>query len=199
MRPRTNDAVGSTDRWDAVGLIDRREVLGSIAAIGLVGLAGCTGEETVEPVSLDGELSCDVCGMIIEDHPGPVGQIHFEDDTEEGGRPAQFCSAICTYEYRFDAEDAGRTAIETFLTDYSTVDYDVYEEAGIVHITSHVGADAFGPESSLTLVIGSDSIGAMGPAIVPFGEPDDAAEFADEHGGELFDPADVDRELIEAL
>jgi len=66
--------------------------------------------------------------MIIADHPGPVGQIHFEDDEPEGGRPGQFCSSTCTYTYRFDAEDAGRTVRAAFLTDYSLVDQEVFQE-----------------------------------------------------------------------
>lgn len=178
---------------------DRREVLGAVTVVGVGAVAGCVGEAEVEPISLAGERTCDVCGMIVEDHPGPVGQIHFEDDTEEGGRPAQFCSSLCTYEYRFDAEDAGRTVLETFLTDYSRVDYDVYEEAGIVHITSHVEAETFGPEATLTFVVGSDVVGAMGPAIVPFGDRENASSFVADLGGDLFGHDEIDRELVEAL
>lgn len=178
---------------------DRRRLLGAVAAIGIGGLAGCTGSSNVEPISLAGDRSCDRCGMIIEDHPATVGQIHFEDDSEEGGRPAQFCSGICTYGYLFDARDEGRTVLETFLTDYSSVDYDVYEEAGIVHITSHVEADAFAPESALTIVVGSDVKGAMGPALVPFSDEDDAESFTGEYGGQRYDPDEIDRELIEAM
>ncbi len=119
--PSTARSDAQTNRSAHESPLSRRALLGGVAAAGVAGLAGCAGDESasISPVSIDEDQACDQCGMIVSDHPGTVGQVHFEDDEPEGGRPAQFCSGTCTYRYRFDAEDQGRTALATFLTDYS--------------------------------------------------------------------------------
>lgn len=184
-------------------LISRRQVLAGAAGSAMVTATGCLGGgqegDSVSPVTLDGERACDQCGMIVGDHPGPVGQIHFADDEPEGGRPGQFCSSVCTYRYRFDAEDAERTPLATFLTDYSRVTEEVSEEGSDTRISSHVAADSFSQTTTLTVVVGSTVVGAMGPALVPFGNEADAAAFVDEYGGESISAESVDRGTLEAL
>ena len=181
--------------------LGRRRVLLGVAGGASLALAGCLGDDgsDVDPIALDGERACDQCGMIVEDHPGPVGQIHFAGDEPEGGRPARFCSSTCTYTYRFDAMDEGRDPVATFLTDYSTVDYEVFEEGDDVLFSSHVGADAFAPLSSLTVVAGGDVVGAMGPELIPFSDGDDVDAFRDSYGGTAMDAEDVDRATVDAL
>ncbi|OYR67439.1 hypothetical protein DJ79_09130 [Halorubrum ezzemoulense] len=107
-----NQPTSAPDRREN---IPRRRLLAGLAAGGAAAVAGCAGggSESVSPVSIDDDQACDQCGMIVADHPGTVGQVHFEDDEPEGGRPAQFCSGTCTYTYRFDAADAGRTPRRT--------------------------------------------------------------------------------------
>ncbi|WP_066416319.1 nitrous oxide reductase accessory protein NosL [Halorubrum aethiopicum] len=184
----------------------RRRVVGAVASGVPLALAGCLGggsdgdgEASISPVSLDGERACDQCGMIVRDHPGPVGQVHFADDEPEGGRPAQFCSSVCTYTYRFDAEDGGRDPLATFLTDYSTVDQEVFEEGEDVMFSSHVESSAFARTTELTVVAGSDVIGSMGPELIPFSEGSDVESFVAEYGGEPMDAEAVDRGTLEAL
>ena len=182
--------------------ITRRRALSGVAVVLPVSLAGCLGGDpaaSIEPIALDGQRACDECGMIIEDHPGPVGQVHFETDEPEGGRPAQFCSSVCTYTYRFDAEDAGRQPILTFLTDYSRVDEEVFRAGGDVLFSSHVEAAAFAPTSELTVGVDSEVTGAMGPAIVPFGDDADVESFLAEYGGQSMDAEAIDRGTLEAL
>ena len=181
--------------------VSRRRLLAGVAAAGTAAVAGCAGGESnsVAPLSIDDEQACDQCGMIVADHPGTVGQVHFEDDKPEGGRPAQFCSGTCTYTYRFDAEDAGRTPVATFLTDYSAVDQEVFEEGGDTMFSSHVEREAFARESALTVVARSDVIGAMGPDLIPFTDDGDVDEFVAEHGGEAMPASEVDRATLEAL
>jgi len=137
--------------------------------------------------------------MIIADHPGPVGQIHFEDDEPEGGRPGQFCSSTCTYTYRFDAEDAGRTVRAAFLTDYSLVDQEVFQEGSDTMFSSHVEREAFSRMIDLTVVARSEVVGAMGPELIAFGEEEDVESFVEEYGGEPMAAEDVDRGTLEAL
>ncbi len=174
----------------------RRLLVGCAGAIALAS-AGCLGDDDVEPISLGGERACDVCGMIIADHPGPVGQIHFVDDEPEGGRPAQFCSSTCAYTYRFDAADAGREPLATFLTDYSLVDQAVIDHGDDVAFSSHVEADAFSSTAELTVVVGGDVIGAMGPDPIPFSDDADVDAFLAEYGGEPVDAESVDRATVD--
>lgn len=184
-------------------LTSRRQLLVGLSGGAAAATAGCLGgsqeDESVAPIALDGERACDQCGMIVGDHPGPVGQIHFADDEPEGGRPGQFCSSICTYTYRFDAEDEERTILETFLTDYSQVDEEVYQEGSDMRISSHVAADAQSQTSTLTVVADSEVVGAMGPALVPFGDESDATAFVDDYGGESMAAESVDSATLEAL
>jgi nitrous oxide reductase accessory protein NosL len=179
----------------------RRRLLAGVGAGLSLAAAGCLGEETasIAPISLDGERACDQCGMIIEDHPGPVGQVHFEDDGPEGGRPGQFCSSTCTYTYRFDAEDAGRTPLATFLTDYSLVDQTVFEAGSDTMFSSHVEREAFSRTTDLTVVARSDVVGAMGPELIPFGDSADVDAFVATYGGEPMAATDVERSTLEAL
>ena len=184
--------------------VSRRELTTGLAGGVTVALAGCldgdagdTGD--VSPHDLDGERACDQCGMIVEDHPGPVGQIRFADDEPEGGRPGQICSSTCTYTYRFDAEDDGRDPIATFLTDYSLVEQDVFEAGSDTMFSSHVEREAFSPTTELTVVARSGVAGAMGPELIPFSDADDVEAFVETYGGEPRDAEDVDRGTLEAL
>ena len=179
----------------------RRRLLAGVGVGLSLAAAGCLGDESasITPISLDGERACDQCGMIIEDHPGPVGQVHFEDDEPEGGRPGQFCSSTCTYTYRFDAEDAGRTPLATFLTDYSLVDQEVFREGSDTMFSSHVESEAFSQTTELTVVARSEVVGAMGPELIPFSDDDDVDAFVDEYGGEPMPAEDVERSTLEAL
>ncbi|SMO50906.1 nitrous oxide reductase accessory protein NosL [Halorubrum cibi] len=198
MKERTGSAASAPR--------SRRRVLGGVASAVPLALAGCLGGgsggdggASISPVSLDGERACDQCGMIVRDHPGPVGQVHFADDEPEGGRPAQFCSSVCTYTYRFDAEDGGRDPLATFLTDYSTVDQEVFEEGGDVMFSSHVESSAFARTTELTVVAGSDVVGSMGPDPIPFSEESDVEAFVAEYGGQPMDAEAVDRGTLEGL
>ncbi|MFP4625304.1 MAG: nitrous oxide reductase accessory protein NosL [Natronomonas sp.] len=186
-------------RSESWSMIDRRRMLGAMGtgAVGL--LAGCLGgEELPEPVDLDDGQACDQCGMVIEDHPGPVGEIYFEDNApDDRDGPAWFCSSICTYTYRFDRTDEGWSPIVTYLTDYSTVDYTVSGDDN--GISAHLAADDFAAESDLMLVVRSQITGAMGKAIVPFGDEAEAESFADTYDGETIDPGEITRELVDEM
>jgi nitrous oxide reductase accessory protein NosL len=182
--------------------ITRLRAIAGVALVLPVSFAGCLGGDSTasfEPITLSEQRACDECGMILEDHPGPVGQVHFEDDEPEGGRPAEFCSSVCTYAYRFDSEDAGRQPLVTFLTDYSRVDKEVFRAGGDVLFSSHVEAAAFAPTTELTVVVGSEVSGAMGPAIVPFGDDAVVESFLAEYGGQTMDVEAVDRGTLEVL
>ncbi|WP_324761068.1 nitrous oxide reductase accessory protein NosL [Haloarcula montana] len=174
----------------------RRDVLTGTAA--LLTLAGCqSGGEPSAPVTIAADENCDQCGMVISEHPGPVGETYYRNNTPtRHGEPARFCSTICTYRHRFAKEQEGWTPATTFLTDYSAVDYEVRTDGGATVLTRHLDASAFAASTELTVVANSDVESAMGTAIVPFGDEGDAESFTEEYGGQTLPAEDIQRELV---
>ncbi len=188
-------------RFERDATTDRRAVLTAVGGGFTVRLAGCLGDrdrETPAAVSLDDGQACDQCGMVIEQHPGPTGQVFFEDHPPDREGPAWFCSGTCTYSYRFDREDDGETPIITYLTDYSAVEYSV-DDGDEPSVSAHLAAEEYRDEADLSVVVASDVIGAMGPDLIPFTEASDAEAFAAEYGGDVQAASDVDRELVDSI
>lgn len=181
----------------------RRSLLAAGGGLAAVGLAGCLGGSTAggelpEPVSLDGEQACDECGMIIQDHPGPTGQIYFESLPADRDGPAWFCSGICAYVYRFNRVAEGATPTITYLTDYSSIEYELSDDAD-PFISPAIAAETFAPESELFAVVGSGVRGAMGADVIPFSVREDADSFASTHGGSVRPASEIDRNLIDGI
>lgn len=181
----------------------RRKLLAATAAGFGATLTGCLdGEEVPEPVALDAGQACDVCGMIIDGHPGPVGQTFYRDNRPEGrdeDEPAWFCSNTCLFEFYYERSEEGWEPLIHYTTDYSAVDYEVFEDGPSQFITAHPEAEAFADGETTTLVADSDVLGAMGPSLVPFTDPDDAEAFHADYGGEVMSFGDVTRQLIDSL
>ncbi|MFC7028291.1 nitrous oxide reductase accessory protein NosL [Halomicroarcula sp. GCM10025324] len=186
-----------SDPWPSD--VSRRQVL--MAGAGLIAFGGCLGDgDRPAPIALDGGQSCDQCGMIIDQHPGPAGQTYYRENSPPGhDPPARFCSTICTYRHRFAASDRGWRVQVTYLTDYALVDYEVRSEGGSQFISAHLGGEVFAPADQLEVVVGSDVVGAMGPALVPFSDTDAADDFVATHGGERIAAESISRELLESL
>ncbi|RQG91817.1 nitrous oxide reductase accessory protein NosL [Natrarchaeobius chitinivorans] len=170
----------------------RRSVLVGVGALAVGGLAGCLGDEgpaetaPAEPIALTDGETCDVCGMVIEDHHGPAGQLFFEDgEPEDRDGPARFDSLVELRNYLEERTQRGWELREAFVTDYSSVQYDLVERNGTTYVSSHVDAAAFADATTLSYVVDSAVEGAMGPDYVPFSEAADAEEFVDENGGEI--------------
>jgi nitrous oxide reductase accessory protein NosL len=184
--------------------VSRRTVLVGSALTGLTALAGCLGgdedADAPDPITIEAGTSCDNCTMAIVDYPGPVGESFYEDAEELLGddRPAQFCSTRCTYAFTFDHEEES-DPIATYVTDYSSVDYEIDTGGDAPEISSHVEAEYFAPAADLTYVVDSEVEGAMGASIIGFSDPDDAAAFQDEYGGDRYEHEDVTRELLMSL
>jgi copper chaperone NosL len=182
-------------RHTAVDTTRRRVLLGTAAAVALAGCSG-TGDRP-EPISLSGDVSCDQCGMVIEQHPGPSGQTYYQEHSVEGhDPPARFCSTICAFRHRYAKEPQGWQPQVTYLTDYSTVDYGISEADGTRVISAHLAAEAFAPTEELEVVAGTDVEGAMGPALIPFSNSEDAEAFASEYGGDVIAAANISQELV---
>jgi copper chaperone NosL len=168
----------------------RRRVLlagGTVLAASLAGCAGDGDEAPPAPVALTAGMDCEVCGMVVANHPGPNGEIFYADNTPaDHDNPARFDSLRgCLFPYYFEHERKDWTATAVYVTDYSAVDYEVTERKGDTFISSHTGADSFTDATEATYVVGSGVQGAMGPDFISFGEGTDADEFVADHGGEV--------------
>lgn len=182
------------------GSITRRHVLGTGGAVIAGAVAGCLGGDGTAPaaVSLAGGLQCDVCGMVIEKHPGPNGQAFFAENGPEAHEPpARFDSLKqCLFPYLFERRARGWSETGVYVTDYSGVDYDVGDEGDTTVISSHPEAAAFADATGLHYVVGSDVEGAMGPDFVPFSERSDADDFVIEYGGDVLAYGDIDEAIV---
>lgn len=182
----------------------RRAVLSGATLVAVGALAGCVGDEgeVPEPIAIQTGQICDNCTMEIVEYPGPVGQSFYEDPTDvlpgDEDRPAQFCSSLCTYAFTFEHEDDAKPDV-VYLTDYSSVDYEIDESGEDPEISSHVEAEAFARADELTLVADSEVMGAMGTSMIGFSDADGADEFQDEHGGDSYEHDEVDQQLIMSL
>lgn len=186
----------------------RRHMLRVLTAGGVACLAGCLGgsDEVPDPISLDGnDQLCDSCNMVVENHPGPVGQAFYLDDAptalpeDRDDGIAWFCSTLCTYRFVLEEVEYGHEPVVVYSTDYSSVDYRLSDDGGATVISAHVEADAFEDVSALTFVVDSDVQGAMGSSLIGFTDANDAESFVAEHGGDRFTDEDITDELIAAL
>ncbi|QZX99080.1 nitrous oxide reductase accessory protein NosL [Halobaculum rubrum] len=167
-------------------------------------MAGCAGlgggDEDAGPaaVTVPGDATCDVCGMVISKHPGPSSEVFYEGQTPNGhANPARFDS---TWEaFQFDDEHEDWTRSSFYVTDYSTVDYEIRTDGGQRLISRHVEASSFAPAESVTFVAGSSVVGTMGADLLAFTEESDAESFRSEHGGELVTLDAVTPTLISQL
>jgi nitrous oxide reductase accessory protein NosL len=169
--------------------VPRRAVLAGASGVAAASVAGCLGGDGSAPpaVAVAGAAACDECGMVISKHPGPNGEIYWEEtEPESHDAPFHFDSLKqCFFPHYFEGTDAGRSLDAAYVTDYSAVDYSVQSQDGSSYVTSHTDADAFADATELEYVVESDVEGAMGPDFVPFSDSDDAEAFASEYGGSV--------------
>lgn len=183
----------------------RREVLVGAALAGAGSIAGCLGDEDVpeeapEPVALDGGKLCDVCGMVIEDHFGPNGQVFYADEYPPGREgPAWYDSVRELFVDRFAQEERGHEPVATYVVDYARVDYEVREQGGTGYLSTHVEADSFVDAEDVVFVVESAVEGAMGPDLVPFTDEGVAESFVDAEGGRIAEYDDVTLDLLNEL
>jgi nitrous oxide reductase accessory protein NosL len=184
--------------------VTRRTVLAGGVALA-VGLAGCQGPNDgngsmPDPVTLTQADQCEVCGMIIANHPGPSTEIFYEDEQPSGHEnPARFDSTWEAFQYDFERQNMGWTRSAFYVTDYSTVDYELTTDAGDTLISTHVRAEDFVDATTVTFVVGSEVKGAMGRDLIAFSAQADAEAFQAEHGGDLRAFDEVTEQTIAGL
>ena len=185
--------------------MERRKFLRGSGVACAGALTGCLGgsseEDAPEPIDLSGEKFDDEGGMKIGDHGGPNGQIFYADNSPEGHEnPAWFHTLVFgMFPYHFDRLSRGWEAEAVYVTDYSTVELSLPEDEERPQIPSPTAPDTFADATELTYVAESTALGGMGPALPPFSDEDEAAEFADEYGGRTVGFDDINRQLIESL
>jgi copper chaperone NosL len=187
----------------------RRAFLAAGATTAAVSLAGCLGGDDgddeptgpkPDPIDLSGGKVDDQGGMIIGEHFGPNGQLFYVDNSPEGhDNPAWFHTlSVGLFPYYLAHEREGWTARAIYVTDYSTVDYELTTVEGQTYISTHTAADTFGDAESMSYVADSGVHGGMGKELIPFSAEDDAASFVETHGGRRLAFDDVDSEFLQS-
>lgn len=177
----------------------RRSALCTVGLLTVVSTSGCTdldifsGDEDTSPVEVSNSEDCEECGMIVEDHPGPIGQGYYENNGEE--EPKHFCSGYCLYEYTFKQENEGNDSISLFLTDYSEVDYSVNNNN---ELSAHTDVGHLVDADELHIVFDTDVEGAMGSAFIPFSDESDATDFAETHDGMVSEHDKITPEIVDS-
>ena len=182
--------------------MDRRTTVAALGSLlGTGGLAGCLGGSSrPDPVDLSGGKADDQGGMIVGKHGGPNGQIFYANNRPEGhDNPAWFHTlAFGLFRYYFRHERRGWEATAIYVTDYSSLDYELEARDGRLYMPAPTAAETFGDGRAMTYVMESDVHGGMGPELHPFSAADDARAFVEEHGGRTVGFDDVTPQLIAA-
>ncbi len=122
------------------------------------------------------------CGMIVEDHEGPKGQLTLEG-TEEA---LWFTSARDTLAFLL-LPDEPKNVAAVYVTDMGDVAWEHPETSEGTWIDARTA----------WYVIGSRKLGGMGqPEAVPFSSREAAESFAAENGGEVVDYPSMPRDYI---
>jgi nitrous oxide reductase accessory protein NosL len=138
--------------------------------------------------------------MVIPNHPGPTSEIFYRDQEPSGHEnPARFDSTWEAFQYDFERRNRGWTRVAFYVTDYSTVDYELTTDAGDTLISTHVEATDFADATAVTFVVGSEIKGAMGRDLIAFSREADAEQFQRDYGGELRTFNQVSEQTIAGL
>jgi nitrous oxide reductase accessory protein NosL len=181
--------------------VTRRRVLqtgGVLLGASLAGCAGGGGGDVPAAISLTEGQQCDVCGMVVQKHPGPNGQVFFRENAPAGhDNPARFDALKqCLFPYLWEKQQLGWKAAVIYVTDYSGVDYNVNTSGGRAFMSSHPESEAFADARDLYYAVESEVEGAMGYDFMPFSAEDDATAFAEEWGGQVIEFGDIDETLV---
>lgn len=117
------------------------------------------------------------CQMNMLEHPGPKAQVHL---TGLPGTPLFFSQVRDAVAYLRMPEQSHAIAAVYVSDMASAVSWEI------------PGADNWIPASAAHYVVGSSRTGGMGaPELVPFSDAASAAQFAQRHGGQVQELADI--------
>lgn len=182
----------------------RRRVLLAGAGAATVSVAGCLGtgggSEPPDAVTVSEGATCDVCGMVIRQHPGPTAEIFYRDQEPNGhDNPARFDSVWEAYQYEFEKEKADWADVAFYVTDYSAVTYETSTDGDDTLISRHYEAPSFAAVDDVVYVVGSEVKGTMGRDLLGFSDRSDAEAFQSEWGGSLTPHDGVTPEIVAGL
>jgi len=146
------------------------------ASIVTLAMAGCADEaKTVQPQEIAQGTACSLDGMLLQDFPGPKGQIHYD-----AGPPDFFCDTMEMVSIYLRPEEQKR-AVAVFTQDMGRADWKQPSGHWIDAKTAFY-------------VHGSSRQGSMGPTLASFARKQDAEAFAKEYGGTVlrFDEITLD-------
>ncbi|SDO42276.1 copper chaperone NosL [Halomonas shengliensis] len=126
--------------------------------------------------------SCHVCGMLIDEHPGPKGQAFMAAQ----GEALKFCSTMDLFAFLKQPENETQVS-HAYVHDVAAAPWATPDD------------EAFVPASEATYVVGHDQRGAMGHTLASFADEADAVAFREAHGGELVSFAEIDLDLLGRL
>jgi nitrous oxide reductase accessory protein NosL len=197
--------------------IHRRRALQVIGLGVITGSTGCLGalqpdnRNSPDPIDLSGDKLDFYGGMKIGMHGGPNGQIFYKHNEPEpvGGTSsgserqddiAWFHTLVHgLFPYHFERMNRGWEAAAIYVTDYSATDWEVVERENNTYMPAPTASETFRDATGLSYVAESDVMGGMGPELHPFSDPDDASEFTDTHGGQIFSFNDINQRMIQGL
>lgn len=197
----------------------RRRILGAAGVGAVAGLAGCLDAldsdddsgPVPEPVDLSGTKFDYEGGMEIGRHGGPNGQVFYADNEPETPHDSGDSSearddlawfhtlVFGLFPYHLDRLDDGWDAEVIYVTDYSTVDWELSGDGNNQQMPAPTAPDTFADATELTYVTESNVRGGMGSELFPFSDTDEAASFVETHGGQTISFDDIDRRLVDSL
>lgn len=119
---------------------------------------------TAQPQEVTKATLCSLDGMVLMEHPGPKGQIHYDH-----GPPDFFCDTKEMFAIYLKPEQRKRV-VAVFTQDMGKADWNRPEGHWI---------DA----RAAFYVFGSKRHGSMGPTVASFAREEDAQAFVKQHGG----------------
>lgn len=155
--------------------------------LGLLLLTGCEKHlmpPSQQPVAIEDEDVCAVCGMYIKNSPGPRGEAYVEGQK----KPLKFDSTRDFFAYVLQPENATRLQ-HLFVQDSARINW--------AHPSN--SADSFTDARTAYYVGWQPLLGSMGPTLASFARKEDANQFVREHGGHLLRFDEITPEMISLL
>tara|TARA_R110001592_G_scaffold359369_2_gene665933 strand:+ start:44964 stop:45515 length:552 start_codon:yes stop_codon:yes gene_type:complete len=141
-----------------------------------------THEKHTMATHIEGTDECHLCGMLIQQFPGPKGQL----EEKHMGQIRKFCSTNDLFSYALQPENQHN--IKTiYVHDMSEAAWDSPQDENMIEA------------EKAWYVAGHDLQGAMGPTIASFKTEVSAQNFQKKQGGYLLTFADINVELMSKL
>ena len=146
-------------------------------------LSGCDrGDKSAQshdPVPISNGDECHVCGMTINNYPGPKGQAFIRNHST----PFKYCSTRDLFSHILQPEVRSRIT-QIYTHDMGSTEWDTPSNT------------AFTDARQAWFVINHPMKGAMGPTLASFAEKTAAENFVEQHGGKIVRFDDITLEMV---